>query len=143
LHPGLSIAINQSIAPAFNQVAQNQRILQNQISAMSMAQPPPTQAQAHQYIVPPILHVAFPMQQPFQVQLQQQQMDLAVDSKASSKEDMEVKAAKVKDAVVVAVDASFILLLQLGFVPRMVKDKWSCTKAIIGASLCCLIHMVE
>jgi hypothetical protein len=83
------------------------------------------------------------MQQPFQAQLQQQQMDLAVDSKASSKEDMEVKAAKVKDVVVVVVDASFILLLRLGFVPRMVKDEWSCTKAIMGASLHCPIHVVE
>jgi hypothetical protein len=73
LHPGLIAAINQSIAPTFNKVMQNQTILQNQIATMSMAQPPPTQAPAHQYIVPPLPHVAFPMQQPFQAHTQQQQ----------------------------------------------------------------------
>ncbi len=44
LHPGLIAAINQSIVPAFNQVVQNQMILQNQITAMSLTQPPPAQA---------------------------------------------------------------------------------------------------
>ncbi len=46
LHAGLIAAINQSIASAFNQVMQNQMILQSQIAAMSMAQPPLTQAPA-------------------------------------------------------------------------------------------------
>jgi hypothetical protein len=73
LHPGLITAINQSITPAFNQVVQNQTILQHQIAALSMAQPLWTQAPVHLYIVPPILHVAFPMQQPFQAHMQQQQ----------------------------------------------------------------------
>jgi hypothetical protein len=65
LHPGLIAAINQSIALSFNQVMQNQTILQNQIAVMSLAQPPPAQAPAQQYIVPLIPHVTFPMQQPF------------------------------------------------------------------------------
>ncbi len=43
IHPGLLTAINQSIAPAFNQVVQNQSILQSQIAAMSLARPPPAQ----------------------------------------------------------------------------------------------------
>ncbi len=73
LHPGLITAINQSIAPALNQVVQNQIILQNQIATMSIAQPPPSQALANQYIVPTVPHVAFPMQQPFQAHMQQQQ----------------------------------------------------------------------
>ncbi len=71
-------------------------------------------------------------------------MDLVVDSKASSKEDVAVKVAKVMDAVAVAADTSIVLCLRPRFVPRMVKDKWSSTKAIMGASLChLLIHAVE
>ncbi len=70
-------------------------------------------------------------------------MDLAVDIKASSKEDVEVKAAMVVDAVVVAVDASVVHLLWPRFAPRIVNDKWSSTKAIMGASLRRLIQMVE
>ncbi len=73
LHPRLIATINQSITLAFNQVMQNQTILQNQIAAMSKAQPPLTQALANQYIVPPVPHVAFPMQQPVQAHMQQQQ----------------------------------------------------------------------
>ena len=57
MHPGLIAAITQSIAPAFNQVVQNQTALQMQIAAMSVA---PPLAQAH-----PVQQVAFPMQQPF------------------------------------------------------------------------------
>jgi hypothetical protein len=72
LHPGLIVAINQSITLAFTQVVQNQTILQNLIAVMSMAQPPLAQAPAYQYIVPPVFHVAFSMQQPFQAQMQQQ-----------------------------------------------------------------------
>jgi hypothetical protein len=53
-------------APVFNQVVHNQSVLQNQIAAMSLAQPPPAQG------VPPVQHVAFPMQQPFQPPMQQQ-----------------------------------------------------------------------
>jgi hypothetical protein len=60
-HPGLVAAINQSIAPAFNQVIQNQTILQQQIAAMSIAPPPPTAVATHS-----VQQVAFPMQQPFQ-----------------------------------------------------------------------------
>jgi hypothetical protein len=37
IHPGLIAAINQSIAPAFNQVVRIQSVLQNQIAAISMA----------------------------------------------------------------------------------------------------------
>ncbi len=59
MHPGLMAAITQSIAPAFNQVVQNQSALQMQIAAMSVAQAHPI-AQAH-----PVQQVAFPMQQPF------------------------------------------------------------------------------
>jgi hypothetical protein len=70
-------------------------------------------------------------------------MDLAADSKASSKKDVVVKAAKVVDAVVVAEDASAVLLLHPRFAPRMVKEKWSSTKAIMGASSCRLTHTVE
>jgi hypothetical protein len=47
-------AINQSIAPAFNQVVQNQTTLQHLITALSVAQHRPVQ------------QVAFPLQQPFQ-----------------------------------------------------------------------------
>jgi hypothetical protein len=60
IHPGLIEAINQSFAPTFYQVVQNQSILQNQIAAMLLAQPPLAQ------VIPPVQHVAFPMQQPFQ-----------------------------------------------------------------------------
>ncbi len=70
-------------------------------------------------------------------------MDLVVDSKASSKEDKAVKVTIVVDPVAVAADANVFLCLQPRFVPRMVKDKWSSTKAIMGASLHRLIHMVE
>ena len=38
VHPGIMAAINQSIAPAFNQVVQNQSALQMQIAALSVAQ---------------------------------------------------------------------------------------------------------
>jgi hypothetical protein len=67
IHPGFIEATNQSIAPAFNQVVQNQSILQNQIAMMLLAQTPPAQ------VVPLVQHVAFPMQQPFQPPMQQQQ----------------------------------------------------------------------
>ena len=60
VHSGLMAAINQSIAPAFNQVVQNQTALQHQIAALSVARAHPV-AQAH-----PVQQVAFPMQQPFQ-----------------------------------------------------------------------------
>jgi hypothetical protein len=60
VHSGLLAAITQSIAPAFNQVVQNQTTLQQQIAALSVARSPPI-AQAH-----PVQQVAFPMQQPFQ-----------------------------------------------------------------------------
>jgi hypothetical protein len=70
IHPGLLTAINQSIAPAFNQVVQNQSVLQSQIAAMSLAHPPPAQPA---YVAPPIQQVAFLMQQPFQPPMQQQQ----------------------------------------------------------------------
>ena len=59
-HPGLIAAINQSIAPAFHQVVQNQSILQQQIAAMLITQPPPSALATH-----PVQQVAFPMQQPF------------------------------------------------------------------------------
>jgi hypothetical protein len=64
-HPGLLASINQSIAPAFNQVVQNQLVLQSQITAILFAQPPPVQAPTA-FMVPPVPQVAFPMQQPFQ-----------------------------------------------------------------------------
>ncbi len=72
LHPDIIAAINQSIAPAFNQVVQNQSVLQQQIAAMSLAQPPRA---PQTYMVPPAppTHVAFPMQLPFQAPMQQQQ----------------------------------------------------------------------
>ncbi len=70
-------------------------------------------------------------------------MDLAVDSKASTKEDMADKEAAVGDAAIVAVDASVILLLRPRFAPRMVKGKWSSSKAIMGACSHHLIHLVE
>jgi hypothetical protein len=70
IHPRLLTAINQSIAQAFNQVVQNQSVLQSQIAAMSLAHPPPAQPT---YLAPPIQQVAFPMQQPFQPPMQQQQ----------------------------------------------------------------------
>jgi hypothetical protein len=60
IHPGLIEAINQSIAPAFNHMVQNQSNLQNQIAEMSLTQPSPAP------VVLPVQHVAFPMQQPFQ-----------------------------------------------------------------------------
>ena len=60
MQQGLMAAINQSIAPAFNQVVQNQTALQQQIAALSVAQTHPV-AQAH-----PVQQVAFPMQQPIQ-----------------------------------------------------------------------------
>ncbi len=63
IHPGLLETINQSIALAFNQVVQNQSVLQSQIAAMSLAHPPPAQPA---YMAPPVQQVAFPMQQPFQ-----------------------------------------------------------------------------
>ncbi len=60
VHSGLMAVITQSIAPAFNQVVQNQTTLQQQIAALSVARAPPvTQAR-------PVQQVAFPMQQPFQ-----------------------------------------------------------------------------
>jgi hypothetical protein len=70
IHPGLIAAINQSIAPAFNQVVQNQSVLQSQIASLSLAHPPPAQPA---YVAPPVQQVAFPMQQPFQPPMQQQQ----------------------------------------------------------------------
>ncbi len=78
IHPGLLAAINQSIARAFNQVIQNQSVLQNQNVAMSLVQPLPAQAPPQQqFMVPPVPHVAFPMQQPFQQPVQQQQFQQA------------------------------------------------------------------
>jgi hypothetical protein len=71
IHPWLLAAINQSIAPTFNQVVQNQSVLQSQIAAISLAQPPPVQA-LPAFMVPPIQQVAFPMQQPLQPTMQQQ-----------------------------------------------------------------------
>ncbi len=57
-HPGLLAAINQSIAPAFNQVVQNQLVLQSQITAILLVHPPPVQA-LPAFMVPPIQQVAF------------------------------------------------------------------------------------
>ena len=59
-HLGLIAAINQSIAPAFYQVVQNQSILQQQLAALSIAPPPPPTFAPH-----PVQQVAFPMKQPF------------------------------------------------------------------------------
>jgi hypothetical protein len=132
MHPGLTATINQSIAPAFNQVMQNQLILQNQIAAMSMAQPPPAQALAHQYIVPPVPLLLSQYNSRSQCICSSSNttrpMDLAVDSKAYSKEDVAVKEAVVGATAVVAVDASVVFLLQPRFAPRMVKGKWSSTR---------------
>ncbi len=72
VYPGLLAAINQSIAPAFNQVMQNQSVLQSQIAVILLAQPPPVQAPPA-FMVPPVQQVAFLMQQPFQPPVQQQQ----------------------------------------------------------------------
>ncbi len=72
IHLSFIETINQSIAPMFNQVVQNQSVLQNQIAAMLLAQSPPAQ------VAPPVQHVAFPMQQPFQPPMQQQQYQQAV-----------------------------------------------------------------
>jgi hypothetical protein len=116
LHPGLITAVNQSIALAFNQVVQNQMILQNQIAAMSLAQPPLAQAPAHQYIVPPIPHVAFPMQQPFQRHMQQQQYHQTNGFGRGQQGQFQGgrggQAAAVMDVAVVVVDASVVLLLR-------------------------------
>ncbi len=71
IHPGLIAAINQSIAPAFNQVVQNQNVLQHQIAVMSLTQTPPLQAPPA-YVQPPIQQVAFPMPQSYQPRMQQQ-----------------------------------------------------------------------
>jgi hypothetical protein len=71
IHPGLIAAINQSIAPAFNQVVQNQNVLQHQIAAMSLNQTPPLQAPPA-YVQPPVQQVAFPMPQSYQPRMQQQ-----------------------------------------------------------------------
>ncbi len=76
VHPGLLAAINRSIMPAFNQVMQNQSVLQSQIPAMSLARPPPVQAPPA-FIVPPVQQLAFLMQQPFQLPMQQQQYQQA------------------------------------------------------------------
>ncbi len=77
-HPWLLAAINQSIAPAFNQVMQNQSVLQNQIAAMLLAQPPPAQAlPQQQFMVTPVPNVGFAMQQPFQQPVQPQQYQQA------------------------------------------------------------------
>jgi hypothetical protein len=76
VHPGLLAAINQSIAPAFNQVVQNQSVLQSQIALTLLARPPPVQAPPA-FMVPPIQQVAFLMQQPFQPPVQQQQYQQA------------------------------------------------------------------
>jgi hypothetical protein len=71
IHPGLIAAINQSIAPAFNQVIQNQNVLQHQIAAMLLNQTPPLQAPPA-YVQPPVQKVAFPMPQSYQPHMQQQ-----------------------------------------------------------------------
>jgi hypothetical protein len=62
--PGLIAAINQSIAPAFNQVVQNQNVLQHQIAAMLLNQTPLLQAPPA-YVQPPMQQVAFPMPQSY------------------------------------------------------------------------------
>ena len=64
-------AINQSIVPAFNQVVQNQNVLQHQIAVMSLNQTPPLQAPPA-YVQPPVQQVAFPMPQSYQPRMQQQ-----------------------------------------------------------------------
>jgi hypothetical protein len=147
LHTGQIAAINQSIAPAFNQVMQNQTILQNQIAVMSMAHPPPTQAPANQYIVPPVHHVAFLMQQPVQAHMQQQQYHQTNGFGRGQQGQFQggrgSQGGRGLDAVAVPADASIVLHLRPRFASRMVKDEWSNTKAIMGASLHCLIHMVE
>jgi hypothetical protein len=76
VHPGLLAAINQSFAPALNQVVQNQSVLQSQTAVILLAQPPPVQAPPA-FMVPSIQQVAFPMQQPFQPPVQQQQYQQA------------------------------------------------------------------
>ncbi len=62
--PGLIAAINQSIAEAFNQVIQNQNVLQHKIAAMLLNQTSPLQAPPA-YVQPPIQQVAFPMPQSY------------------------------------------------------------------------------
>ncbi len=61
VHPGLIMAINKSIALAFNQVVQYQVVLQKQIMTKSHAQP---QLHMGLYMEPLVPHVAFPMQHP-------------------------------------------------------------------------------
>ncbi len=53
IHPGLIAVINQSIAPAFNQVVQNQNVLQHQIAAMSLNQTPLANPQDTGYLPDP------------------------------------------------------------------------------------------
>jgi hypothetical protein len=77
IHPGLIAAINQSIAPTFNQVVQNQSVLQNQVAAISMAQPPPVQSPPPQFLILPVPQVTFPMHQPFVPSFQTQQFQPA------------------------------------------------------------------
>ncbi len=63
IHPNILAVINQSIVPAFNQVVQNQSVLQNQIAAMLLAQPMPAQAPPQQrFMVLPVPHIALPTQ---------------------------------------------------------------------------------
>jgi hypothetical protein len=77
IHPGLIAAFNQSIAPAFNQLVQNQSVLQDQIAAISMSHPPPAQTPPPQFLVPLVPQVAFPMHQPFAPSFQHQQFQPA------------------------------------------------------------------
>ncbi len=67
---GLSLAITAMILPVLNQIAMNQTAFANQLASMSMMQQPQqaaTIAPTHQFSMPPVPNVAFPMQHPLPV----------------------------------------------------------------------------
>jgi hypothetical protein len=114
VHPGLPAAINWSIAPAFNQVMQNQSVLQSQIAMMLLAQPPSVQTPPA-FINLPVQQVAFPMQQSFQPPMQQQQYQQTAgyNSRGCSKEVVEARVVKAAAAELAVAHTSVVLILQL------------------------------
>ncbi len=125
IHPGLITAINQSIPPTFNQVVQNQSVLQNQIVAISMAQPPQRRLHPRSFWFHMFLKSHFScinrLHPLFSLNNSSRQPDVACRASMDMAVEIKVVEAVVVTEVAAEVGDSGICPLHHIFAPRMVK----------------------
>jgi hypothetical protein len=139
IHPGFIEAINQSIVPAFNQMVQNQSILQNQIAAMLLAQPPQPRSYRWFNMLHSLCNSHFSC--PCSSNSTSKQCGMDVASKANSRVDVADKEAMDRDVVVVKVNASIILPLQQLFATSKDRASWCLIRDTKEGCLHPLIHL--